>query len=40
MTKTFQVIIALTGIFLITKFDGGYDAFGVFLMLWANNIDR
>ena len=35
----FAITIMVIGILMITFLDGGWDAFGVFLMLWSNNMD-
>jgi len=38
LLSIFGICIAISGILFIGFLDGFWDAFGVFLLMWANNI--
>jgi hypothetical protein len=35
-----QFVFAIAGITLIWRFSNGWVAFGIFLVMWADNIDK
>lgn len=40
MDKFFGTFLLISGFLMIANLDGYYDAAGVFIMIWGNNVEK